>query len=143
MININLNRKKTLEYYIDVEGEAKHLRAKFVVVLNDNATYRFDTTIDNGIITVILPVLKEEIEETTGECFVELHGINGGIYRKIYFDQISFQKDGVVKLNSGFPSQKKQPKVILKKEEKVRIVPTQVNYYVKEIPKRKIVRKIL
>lgn len=143
MVNVNLNRKRTLEYYIDVEGEAKHLCAKFVVVLNDNSTYRFDTVIKNGTITVTLPVLKGTIEETSGECFVELHGINGGVYKKVYFDEISFQEDGVVSLNSGFPSQKKKPEVILKKEERVRIVPTKVDYYKREIPKKRVVRKIL
>ena len=143
MVNINLNRKRTLEYYIDVEGNSKGLRAKFVVVLDDGTTYQFNSTIDNGIITVVLPVLKEKLKETSGKCYVELHGINGGIYRKIYHDRIFFQKDGVISLDSGFPSQKRNPKVLLRKEERAKIIPTKVNYYVKEVPKRKIVRKIL
>lgn len=143
MVNINLNRKRTLEYYIDVEGNSKNLCAKFVVVLDDGTTYRFDSTIDNGIITIILPVLKEKLKETSGKCHVELHGINGGIYRKIYQDRIFFQKDGVISLDSGFPSQKRNPKVLLRKEKRVKIIPTQVDYYIKEVPKRKVVRKVL
>jgi len=142
MISINLNRKETLEYVIETQGDNKLVSANLVVSFPDGTVHRFKASMKGNLITIRLPILKDSIEKGIGECYLELQDTENLFYR-VCNDKVSFQDKPTMKIKMTQLQKKPTVKVIHEKQIKPPIIPA-ADYFPKppKPPTRKEVIKM-